>query len=126
MSSPLIDRSQVDPSRANENVRVYRLPLEETVDLSACKKTLTNTTDQFGGDVLKTHWDLTGLPAASPILTLAKQLAQDLKQAVPGYVVTMMSRKAEVWGTPEEVTTLSFNVSFAHARKQCYVYFILA
>ena len=126
MSSSLIDRSQVDPSRANENVRVYRLPLEETVDLSACKKTLTNAVDQFGGDVLKTHWDLTGLPATSPVVTLAKQLAQDLKQAVPGYVVTMMSRKAEVWGTPEEVTTLSFNVSFAHARKQCYVYFILA
>lgn len=126
LETRLIDQSQIDPSRANENVRVYRQKLGEQIDLSGCKKTAAKTTDQFGGDVLKTHWDLKGIPSTNPISKISKQLAQDLKEVVPDYTIHMMSSKAEVWCDPEEITTISYNVSFAHNKRQVYVYFILA
>lgn len=126
MSSPVFDLSTVNTSLTNQNLRVYRHPLGETVDLSGIPKVKVDITDNFGGDNSKTHWDVSSLPATSPVVTTARQLASELKALLPGYRVTMMTRKTEVWGKPEEVSTVSLNLSFAHSRQQCYVYFVFA
>ena len=128
--SKLLDGTKINKSYNYNNLYVYKLEMDETVDLSSLTPTKTESFDQFGGSIYKTFYSISKVPRETNIKQIekvTKRIGSEVSQLLPGYRYFIASNKVEIYNKDlSNLNYISCKLTINHEKKTIYNNLIFA